>query len=67
MVKVIQHGLNQMVDPKKGYNNAKFEIPHLKLNRVHEKAQVKSFCQIRKHIHNLQSLMCESKQTKKVV
>ena len=47
----------KLVDPKQGYNNAKFEKP--RSNSVREKANDKSFCQIRIH----QSLyMCESQK-----
>ena len=41
----------ELVDPKKGYNNAKFEKPPL--NSVRERANDKVFCQMGKHINYL--------------
>ena len=35
--------LCDLLDPMQGYNKAKFEQPHLKLNSVHEKANNKVF------------------------
>ena len=39
------------VDPKQGYNPAKFERPCMKC--VPKEANVKVFCQIRKHVNHL--------------
>ena len=41
----------ELLDPKQGYNHAKFEWPTS--TSVCQKANLKSFCQIRKHINYL--------------
>ena len=42
---------NELVDPKQGYDNAKFKKPLL--NSANEKAKYKVFCQIRKQVNHL--------------
>lgn len=52
----------ESVDPTQGYDPAKFERPHL--NGFWEKANIKSSCQIRKHIDYLHWVQAKVKKKK---